>query len=599
MPGLTGLSVLARGGYATVYRAMQESVGRLVAVKVENGILENERDQRRFMREARAAGRMSSHPHVVDLFDAGVTIDGHPFLIMELCQGSYSERMRRMPLPPAEVRDVGVKIADALADAHELGVLHRDVKPANILMTHFGEPALADFGLAVVTENRDISITLDVLTPAYAPPEMFNHAPPAPAADVYSLCATLYALLAGRPPRWPNSRDPSLASLVDMFADPIPDLPHVPRDLMGLVLRGMSNVDAARPRAAELRDLLLAMELGAVSPHAIPTGMLRHQSAPGADDADSGETQVVNPGGPLAPAAPPTAPVLSVPPAAGWPGAPGMPGQHGVAGSPGMPGPLGPPGSPGMPGPIGMAGSPGMPGSPGVIGSLGMPGSPGVIRSSGVAGSPGDFGSAVSPEVGSPGLGFVPGGRGGVRSASPHEGVARPTRTPRLRRLLMAGIAAGYLLALAAVAVAGMRMGSADPATTFVAAPVKSSPTCPLSPAGTAQCVQQPECFNGVTVQGGVARAAAVACTEPHVWEVFATAPLPEGLDTASHTTIKQNQQVRQVCSATNARALNTQQNWQVEVLPPSREQVRNGDRTYRCLAGTPPSKLRDSRFVR
>ena len=71
MPGLTGLSVLARGGYATVYRAMQESVGRLVAVKVENRILESERDQRRFMREARAAGRMSSHPHVVDLFDAG------------------------------------------------------------------------------------------------------------------------------------------------------------------------------------------------------------------------------------------------------------------------------------------------------------------------------------------------------------------------------------------------------------------------------------------------------------------------------------------------------------------------------------------------
>jgi hypothetical protein len=545
VPGMTGLSVLARGGYATVYRAMQESVGRLVAVKVENGVLENERDQRRFMREARAAGRMSSHPHVVDLFDAGVTIDGHPYLIMELCQGSYSERMRRAPLPPAEVRDVGVKIADALADAHELGVLHRDVKPANILQTHFGEPALADFGLAVVTENRDISITLDVLTPAYAPPEMFNHAPPASAADVYSLCATLYALLAGRPPRWPNSRDPSLASLVDMFADPIPDLPHVPRDLMALVVRGMSNVDAARPRAAELRDQLLAMELGAVSPHSIPTGMLRHQHGPGADgDADSGETQVVNPGGPLAPAAPPTAPLRSAPPAASWPAAPG------TAGSPGM------------------------------------------------GGSPADFGRAVSPgATGSPGLGFVPGGRGGVRSSSPQGPAARPAR-PR-RRLLLAGIAASYLLALVAVVAAALYLGGTGPATTFVAAPVKSSPTCPLSPAGTAQCVQQPECFNGVTVQGGVARATAVACTEPHVWEVFATAPLPQGLDTASHTKIKQDQEVRQVCSTTNARALNTQQNWQVEVLPPTREQVRAGDRTYRCLAGTPPSKLRDSRFVR
>jgi len=170
VPGLSGLTVMARGGYATVFRAVQDSVGRQVAVKVENHMLENERDQRRFLREARAAGRMSSHPHVVDLFDAGVTPDGHPYLIMELCRGSYYERMKRSPLSPAEARDVGVKIADALVDAHALGVLHRDVKPANILVTNFGEPALADFGLAVLNENRDVSITLDVLTPAYAPP---------------------------------------------------------------------------------------------------------------------------------------------------------------------------------------------------------------------------------------------------------------------------------------------------------------------------------------------------------------------------------------------------------------------------------------------
>src|SRR5690348_8928004 len=75
VPGLTGLTVLARGGYATVYRAEQESVGRPVAVKIENRTLETERDRRRFLREARAAGRMSGHPHVIDLFDAGVTAD--------------------------------------------------------------------------------------------------------------------------------------------------------------------------------------------------------------------------------------------------------------------------------------------------------------------------------------------------------------------------------------------------------------------------------------------------------------------------------------------------------------------------------------------
>ena len=147
VPGLTGLRVLARGGYATVYRATQTSIGRDVAVKVENRTLETDHDRNRFMREARAAGRMSGHPHVIDLFDAGVTLDGHPFLIMELCDCSYAERMKKELLKPLEVRDVGAKIADALADAHALGVGHRDVKPANILCTSFGEPALADFGV--------------------------------------------------------------------------------------------------------------------------------------------------------------------------------------------------------------------------------------------------------------------------------------------------------------------------------------------------------------------------------------------------------------------------------------------------------------------
>src|SRR2546430_9158804 len=151
VPGRAGLTVLAGVGYATVYRALQESVGRDVAVKIETRSLDTEHDRRRFMREARAAGRMSSHPHVVDLFDAGVLPDGHPYMIMELCEGSYADRLRAERLAPAEVRDIGAKIAGALADAHRLGVLHRDVKPANILVSGFGEPALADFRLAGTT----------------------------------------------------------------------------------------------------------------------------------------------------------------------------------------------------------------------------------------------------------------------------------------------------------------------------------------------------------------------------------------------------------------------------------------------------------------
>ncbi|MER7439234.1 serine/threonine-protein kinase [Micromonospora avicenniae] len=265
VPGLTDLRVFARGGYATVYRATQISVGREVAVKVENRTLDSERDQARFLREARAAGRMSSHPHVVDLFDVGVTVDQHPYLIMELCDGSYAERMRNSPLGAAEARDLGIKIADALAHSHEAGVLHRDVKPANILHSHFNPAVLADFGLAVLAEVRDPTVTLEVLTPAYAPPEMFNHSPPSPAVDVYALCATLYAVMHGRPPRWQSERNPSLVTVLEMFNQPIPGLPGIPDELIDVLRVGMANDPGERPTAVELLGLLAALPIEPVA----------------------------------------------------------------------------------------------------------------------------------------------------------------------------------------------------------------------------------------------------------------------------------------------------------------------------------------------
>jgi serine/threonine protein kinase len=260
IPGLTELSLLAVGGYATIFRAMQGSVGREVAVKVENFTLDSERDRARFMREARTAGKMSSHPHVVDLFDAGVTSDNHPYLIMELCSGSYQDQMS-LPLRPEVVRDIGVKIADALADSHERGVVHRDVKPANILVTLFGEPALADFGLAIFAEQRDPHITLEVLTPAYAPPEAFRRQEPAPPADVYGLCATLYALLSGAPPRWQADQPPGLLGLIELFSEPIPEITGVSTAFTRILRRGMANDPAKRPTARALEDMLATVRL--------------------------------------------------------------------------------------------------------------------------------------------------------------------------------------------------------------------------------------------------------------------------------------------------------------------------------------------------
>jgi hypothetical protein len=322
-----------------------------------------------------------------------------------------------------------------------------------------------------------------------------------------------------------------------MFEDPIPDLPHVPRDLMALVLHGMSNAENERPSAVELRDALMAMELGALAP-----GSLAPEALPGGASFGPSPAGPSSAGAPAGPSPQPhqqypsPQPVVGPAPAAGA----GRPSMHPV----------------------------------------GADDETRVVSAAGQVG--------VRERVAA----------GGGRPASPNGRGGQAERTPRQRAYLWAGFAAIYVAVLCAAVAVALYLRPAEARTTFVPPPVASSPACPLAPAGTAQCVRTAECFDRVTVTGGVARASTVACTEPHLWEAFATAQLPTGLDTASHTAIKQNAQVRQVCSTANARLLNTEQAWQVEVLPPSRDQVKAGDRTYRCLAGRPPTKLSQSRFV-
>ncbi len=325
VPGLSGLTVLARGGYSTVYRARQDSVGREVALKIDTRPLDDERDRRRFLREAEAAGRMSGHPHVVKVFDAGVTGDNYPYLVMELCTGgSYSGRLKTYgPLPPAEVRDVGVRIADALHAAHQAGILHRDVKPANILINAYGVAGLADFGLAALPDpSRELSVTIEALTPAYAPPEVFRMERPSPLGDVYSLAASMYALLAGRPPRWPDTGSPSLATMVQILDEPVPDIPGVPVGLTNVIRRAMATEPAHRyPNAAEFRDALGAASLDPAT--AAPAGAVPAVPPPAGGPSS---------GGPVS--GQPWSPAYASPGAFAAPGGPSVPPTSG-GGNPG------------------------------------------------------------------------------------------------------------------------------------------------------------------------------------------------------------------------------------------------------------------------
>ncbi len=266
--GLTDWRPLARGGFATVWQARQETLNRLVAVKVDQRTLEEPKERRRFLREAGAAGRMSGHPGIVTVHDAGILPDGRPYLVMELCPGGSLTRWLKGDARPTQeqVRDVGITIADALAAAHSNGVLHRDVKPANIMIDSYGHPGLADFGLAAMpAPGQDVSVTMEALTPAYAPKEVLYQRPPSEYGDVYSLAATLYALLDGKPPRWPDTGTPSLPEIFELQGKPIERLPDVNPQLMDALLNALDDEVDARPTAAEFRDQLAAVDFDAAA----------------------------------------------------------------------------------------------------------------------------------------------------------------------------------------------------------------------------------------------------------------------------------------------------------------------------------------------
>jgi tRNA A-37 threonylcarbamoyl transferase component Bud32 len=261
--GFSNLTIVGHGSTATVYRALQDGFDREVAIKVLHLDISDRRAQKRFQRERSLNGRLSNHPNVVTVLDSGFVDGRYPYLAMEyLEEGSLADRLKqRGPFELALALHVGVRIAGALETAHRVGVLHRDVKPNNILLSRFEEPALADFGIAAILEMEQ-SLTA-ALTPVHAAPELLEGSEPTPQTDVYALGSTLYTLLAGAAPFAGPAGEGMLAQLLRITTSEVPTLARndVPPELLALLRQSMAKrPDARIASAAEFGQQLQALQ---------------------------------------------------------------------------------------------------------------------------------------------------------------------------------------------------------------------------------------------------------------------------------------------------------------------------------------------------
>ncbi|WP_262850096.1 serine/threonine-protein kinase, partial [Sphaerisporangium corydalis] len=220
------ITPLGRGTMGTVWRAHDRLLGRPVAVKEirqDFGLSKEQRAElrERMIREGRVAARIA-HPSVATVHDA-IVVDGSPWIIMELVEARSLEQVidEEGPLPPRLVAEIGLDLLGALAAAHEQGILHRDVKPGNVLLTDTGRVVLTDFGIAKAAGDSNITKTGMVIgSPGYTAPERARGDHTGPESDLWSLGATLYFAVEGRPAYERNSVSETLAALMTEQADP-------------------------------------------------------------------------------------------------------------------------------------------------------------------------------------------------------------------------------------------------------------------------------------------------------------------------------------------------------------------------------------------
>ncbi|WP_069758744.1 serine/threonine-protein kinase [Streptomyces sp. LUP47B] len=264
---------LGGGGMGTVWRARDLVLHRMVAVKEvrppDRDLAEYDPDsarvlRERVLREARALARID-HPNVVTIHHIVDGGDGtYPWIVMELVSGgSLADRLARGAMPPAEAARIGRGVLAALAAAHDAGIQHRDVKPANVLLKSDGRPVLTDFGIAAIRETTSLTVTGSIIgTPDFMAPERISGHEGGAASDLWSLAMMLYTAVEGH---HPLRRASTLATLAAVLNDDVP--PPVRGGALGDVLMSVLVRDpAARPSSAVLDRRLAEIESGSAGP---------------------------------------------------------------------------------------------------------------------------------------------------------------------------------------------------------------------------------------------------------------------------------------------------------------------------------------------
>lgn len=287
IPGFTPVRLIDVGGYADVFLYEQHMPQRQVAVKVLiPDAIAGDSQRRQFTAEANLMASVSAHPYIVSVFQAAIAADGRPYIVMEYYPGAnLLKRVRTQRFSPADALRTGIHIASAVETAHRAGILHRDIKPANILTSEYGRPGLTDFGIAAPDEQtEDDQAGLSI---PWAPPEAFQSDRLDERADVYSLAATVYHLLAGRSP-YELSGQPNtpldLMNRIERSPLPTTGRPDVPGALERVLAQALAKDPSHRPRsAAEFGRLLQGVEaemrLAVTQLELAESGVVSHPSA--------------------------------------------------------------------------------------------------------------------------------------------------------------------------------------------------------------------------------------------------------------------------------------------------------------------------------